>query len=122
MNCGDMSCGNELSLCKVCVKKACIECLQTCSQVSNKFCAQEVNAGQLNVLNETANNICVSGELSAGQLSANNLNANTLCAQSGTINTLCVNNLTAGNLVPFTKYRSTVNYRRFAFYWQRQIL
>lgn len=79
--------------------------------ISDSICAQSIAVKSLSVENEVANNLCVPGSIQAGSVSANVLGANSLCAKIGTINTLCVDNLSVGNSLPYTKYRATVDYK-----------
>jgi len=103
-------CSNELNLerlCVDCIKGGCGKIRQI---ISDDVCSQSLSVKNLFAENEVANNLCVSGSLQASQLSANVLSSNSLCAKQGTINQLCVDNLTVGNLLPFIKYRATINY------------
>lgn len=101
---------NCLSLDCLCVKCMKTDCGKIQQVISDNICAQSVWAKNLNVENEVANNLCVPGAIQAGSVSANMLGANSLCAKEGTINKLCVDDLTVSNLQPFTKFRATVNY------------
>lgn len=109
--CGTMDCldcKNELNLCKLCVKRAKIDCLRTCGLVSKKICADTVEAVHLMAENEVVNNLCVSQDLKANSVEALSLNANSLCSQDGVINKLCVNDLTVGNINHCVKWRAAV--------------
>jgi len=101
---------NELKLHKLCAHQARIDCLDVESFSTDKFCSDEINAVKLNAQDEVVNNLCVAVGLKAAKVETLSLNSNTLCSQSGTINTLCVDNLTVGNFAPVEKYRATVNY------------
>ena len=91
-------CGkNELNLCKLHAEKAKIDCL----------CVTNIKGGTLNVMDEIANNICAQN-IQSKKVESEMLNANSLCSQSGVINDLCVNNLTAGVINYCEKYRASV--------------
>lgn len=92
--CGD----NELSLKTLCA---------TCSVLDNACLgAAQINQASANSI--TANSLCVSGPASAQVLQSVDFSTNTLCARSGTINDLCVTNLSVMNNVSTTKYRAAV--------------
>jgi hypothetical protein len=103
-------CGNSLNLERLSAECAKMDCVKVQQVISDNICSQLISAVNLNVQNEVANNLCVPGSIQAGQLSANMIGANSICAVSGTINTLCVDNLSVGNMQPYTKFRATVNY------------
>src|SRR6188768_2837773 len=106
----NMCCRNELNLEKLCAKCAQIDCAKVKQVISDNVCSQVIWAKNLNVENEVANNLCVSGAIQANQVSANLLSSNSLCAREGTINDLCVDRLSVSNFSPFTKYRATINF------------
>ena len=103
-----MDCRDELNLCKLCVKKAWIKWLHADYISTESLCLSSLKAKQLQAEDVIMNNLCLSVGLKAKKVEAESLNANSLCAQSGVINTLCVNNLTANNLNSFVKYRAFV--------------
>ena len=104
-----MHCKSELNLCKLCVNKVQSKCLDSHQLNSRRICSHHIDAVKLNVESEVANNICAQSVM-ANNVGALNLNSNYICSQQGTINTLCVDNLTLGNFSPVIKYRATVNY------------
>ncbi|HEY5268694.1 MAG TPA: hypothetical protein VII94_06280, partial [Candidatus Saccharimonadales bacterium] len=85
----NLCCSNELNLDKMCVDCAKMNCAKIQQVISDNICSQLV---------------------SANQVSANMIGANSICVKAGTINTLCVDNLSIGNFSPYTKYRATVNF------------
>lgn len=112
----NLCCTNQLNLEKLCVECAKMDCAKIQQIVSDNICSQLISAVNLNVQNEVANNLCVPGTINAGQISANMIGGNSICVQSGTINTLCVDNLSVGNFVPYTNYRATINYSADTIY------
>lgn len=98
-----MSCDNQSGMC--CCKsvldldKLCADCAQICWLKVKKEYADKI----------VANDVC-SQVVSGNQVNANNLNANNMCSQQGTINKLCVNDLTVGNLNHCSKYRAAVTF------------
>lgn len=107
MNCND--CRNELNLCKLCSKKAKIECLCACSIISKKVCSESLKAVRAEIESETVNDLCVSGDLNATSVYSLDSSTNHLCAQSGVIGTLCVNDLTVGTIKNCVKYRAAAS-------------
>ncbi len=102
-------CGNELTLCKLCVKTEKAEHICACRIDALEICTTKLEAEHINAQDETVNNICVSQVAQAAQVQALNVNTNTLCARTGTINTLCVDNLQVSNPVGNdTKYKAAV--------------
>jgi len=94
-------------ICAKCLKADCGKLQQI---VADNICSQLVSAKNLNAESAVINNLCVPVALQASQVSADMLGANSLCVKEGTINKLCVDDLTVSNLQPFTKFRATVNY------------
>lgn len=86
------------------------ECICAREIVSQRLCSQEIKSSQLNVDNENANNVCVSGLMKANNAEAFSLNANELCAQNGRVDRLCVNDLTVGRLNHCQQWRATVTF------------
>jgi len=86
-------CKNELNLCKLCVKKE--KCEHLCAHRidAREICSSSIESKFLNAQEVVCNNACASGVMVASRINAVDLNANTFCAKSGTINTLCVDNL-----------------------------
>lgn len=103
-----MDCRDVLNLCKLCVKKAWIKWLHADYISTDSFCVNSLKAKQFQAQDAIMNNLCLSVGLKAKKVEAEMLNANSLCSQSGVINTLCVNDLTANNLNNFVKYRAFV--------------
>lgn len=99
----DCSCGNQLTLCKLCVKKECAHYIK-----ARDICVSDkLKAVNFEVMSETANTICAQTvQSNAGAF--NILNSNIMCSQRGTINNLCVNDLTVGNLNHCAKWRAAV--------------
>lgn len=106
----NLCCSNELNLEKLCVECAKMNCAKIQQIISDNICSQVVYAKNLNVENEVANNLCVPGTINAGQVSADMIGGNNICVRQGTINNLCVDNLSIGCFMPYIKYRATVNY------------
>lgn len=103
-----MDCKNELNLCKLCVKwvKACnlhAKCLK-----ADEACIEHLKAEDAQMESLVVNDLCASGSVKAKDLQADSFSANSLCAQSGTINELCVTNLSVQNQNTFNKYRAAV--------------
>jgi len=105
-----MDCRDELNLCKLCVKKAWIKWLHAEYISTESLCLSSLLAKQLQAEDAIMNNLCLSVGLKAKKVEAQSLNTNSLCAQSGTINTLCVNDLSVVNLNAnlFVKYKAFV--------------
>lgn len=107
--CGDMNCldcKNELNLCKLCAKKAKIEHLNANYLTSQDICAEHIQSVSSSSQDEVLNTLCVAVDLKSKKISTLDLNTNTIISQSGTIGTLCVNNLTVGSLNRCEKYRA----------------
>jgi len=105
-----MDCRDELNLCKLCVKKAWIKWLHADYISTNSFCVDDLKGKQFQAEDAIMNNLCLAVGLKAKKVEAQSLNTNSLCAQSGTINTLCVNDLSVVNLNAnlFVKYKAFV--------------
>lgn len=101
---------NQLNIDKLCADCAKLNCAKIQQIVSDNVCSQIMWAKNLNVDNESANNLCVSGALQAKNLSADMIGGNKMCIKEGTINKLCVDNLSVGNFTPYTSYRATINF------------
>lgn len=107
----NLCCSNELDLEKLCVECAKMNCAKIQQVISDNVCSQTIWAKNLNVENESANNLCVSGIFQANQISAGMIGGNSICVKEGTINTLCVDNLSVGSsFSAFSKYRATINF------------
>jgi len=93
---------------KLCVKKAKIKHLKSCSIISKKACIEDLEAIKISAQDESVNNLCVSMDLKAKNAGVDSLNANHLCSQDGTINRLCVNELTVGSIAHCEKFRAAI--------------
>ncbi len=98
-----MDCKDELNLCKLCVKRASIEWLH-----AHSICTDSLEANHLKLKYLSLENACISLGLKAKKVEAEMLNTNVLCARTGTINSLCVNNLKVNSLDHCVKYRASV--------------
>lgn len=106
----DMCCKNELNLCKLCVKSAKFECLWSDDIKSKDICTDCLKAKTLWANNQYVNDVCVSDTLKANHIKSVDINANYICSQQGTINKLCVNDLTVGSLKYCEKYLASVTF------------
>lgn len=107
-----MDCRDELNLCKLCVKKAWFKWLHADFISTGSFCSPSLKAKQFQAEDAIMNSLCLSGGLKSKKVETESLNANLLCAQSGTINSLCVNDLSVVNLktAPAAQYRAFVDF------------
>jgi len=83
-----------------------MDCLDADKINATKICSAEIDAVQFLGNSASINDLCVSGSIKATNAGAINLNANNLCAQAGTINKLCVNDLTVQNMNSCVKWRA----------------
>jgi hypothetical protein len=104
----DCGCKNELNLTKLCVRKEKVKRLCAHDINAKEICTRKLEANHAIIETETVNNICVANTMTAQVAQTGSFNTNNLCAQNGTINTLCVNDLTVGNMNKCEKWRAAV--------------
>ena len=107
---------NELNLEEACIKCLKVKCEKVCQVIANDICTQKLSAKNLFVENETANNLCVPGKLSASQSYADQSYANNLCAVNATFDNACISNLKATNVANCVKWRAAVTFAADTFY------
>ncbi len=113
----DCRCSRERRFCKIHVKEADIKRLKACNSKLQSLCvSDQADISALNVEDQVVNNLCVANDFSAKNANCVNFNSNNLCAQVGTINTLCVDNLTANAINSCMKWRATATFAADAAY------